>query len=165
MSALFNNPATRLAVEKNLLNVAVQDGYAGIDLELESLAPADQFIFTKYATTVMPISKILLGLAAYGYDWNTTTGASATDCSIPTIDALIAQYHVTPSWDSTNAAPYFTYTDASGDSHTVYYENSASLEPKLQLATQFNLAGVAIWQAGSESQAFLGTLQAWAGSA
>lgn len=107
-----------------------------------------------YATAVMPPSKILLGIPAYGYDWDTTTQKWATANSLTTVDATIAKYHIHPSFDAKTQVPYFQYTDSTGDEHTVYYENAKSIEEKWQLVYDYNLAGVAIWRTGLENSAF-----------
>lgn len=104
-----------------------------------------------YATSVIPAGKIILGMPAYGYDWNTTTGKAATALSLPKVTTLMAQEHATQHWDSTDAVPYFTYVDAHGDHHIVYYTNEASMERKLVLAEKFHVAGVAMWKAGLEN--------------
>lgn len=102
----------------------------------------------KYATTVIPKEKIYLGLAAYGYDWssNGTKAYSINGCY-----NLAVTYGATILWDSTSQCPYFTYTDANRVAHTVWFENSMSIEPKLDLVNSYNLAGVGIWRLGLEN--------------
>ncbi|MDQ0189925.1 peptidoglycan-binding protein [Alicyclobacillus cycloheptanicus] len=235
-STILNDASTRTALEQNLVKLAVNDGYKGVDLDFENVKTSDQAIFTqfltelasqlhannkelsvtlpaetgptsepwysaynyaaigniadvvpimayddswqgsaagaiaplywdeqilKYATSTMPKSKILLGIGAYGYDWNTTTGGYAAADSLSQVDALIAKDQITPSWDATDAVPYFNYTDASGDQHTVYYENQASIQQKLNLAASYGVAGIAIWKAGLEDQGLENALQSW----
>lgn len=102
----------------------------------------------KYAVTVIPKEKIYFGLAAYGYDWssNGTKAYSINGCY-----NLAVNNGATILWDNTSKCPYFTYTDSSGVVHTVWYENSMSIQPKLDLVNSYNLAGVGIWRLGLEN--------------
>lgn len=102
----------------------------------------------KYAVTVIPGNKILLGTAAYGYDWssNGTKAYSITACY-----NLASTYGAQILWDTASQCPYFTYTDASGINHTVWFENSTSLNYKLDIVNSSNLAGIGIWRLGLEN--------------
>ena len=102
----------------------------------------------KYAVTVIPKEKIYFGLAAYGYDWssNGTKAYSINGCY-----NLAVNNGAAILWDSTSKCPYFTYTDSSGVAHTVWYENSMSIQPKLDLINSYNLAGIGIWRLGLEN--------------
>lgn len=102
----------------------------------------------KYAVTTIPREKILLGTAAYGYDWS-SNGTKAY--SISGIYNLASTYGASIKWDSLSQSPYFTYTDTSGISHTVWFENAQSLNYKLDLVNSYNLSGIAIWRLGLEN--------------
>lgn len=101
-----------------------------------------------YSLTVIPKEKILLGLAAYGYDWySTTTKAySVTGCY-----NLSSTYNVLINWDDVSKSPYFKYIDSSNVSHSVWFENGQSISYKLDLVNQKGLAGVGIWRLGLEN--------------
>ncbi len=111
----------------------------------------------KYATTVIPNEKIYLGLAAYGYDWS-TTGTKAY--SINGCYNLATNNGATILWDNTSKCPYFTYTDTNGVPHTVWFENSMSIEPKLDLLSQYDLAGIGIWRLGLENSDYWNVINA-----
>lgn len=102
----------------------------------------------KYATTVVPKDKLLLGTAAYGYDWS-SNGTKAY--GISGIYNLAATYGAVIKWDSISQSPYFTYSDASGISHTVWFENAESLNYKLDLVNSYDLAGIGVWRLGLEN--------------
>lgn len=102
----------------------------------------------KYAITVIPKEKLLLGNAAYGYDWS-VNGTKAY--SIPNIYNLATTYGATIQWDSISKASYFTYTDTAAISHTVWFENAQSLNYKLDLVNTYDLSGIAIWRLGLEN--------------
>lgn len=102
----------------------------------------------KYAVTVIPKEKLLLGTAAYGYDWS-SNGTKAY--GISSIYNLASTHGAVIKWDSVSQSPYFTYTDASSVSHTVWFENAQSLNYKLDLVNSYNVSGIAIWRLGLEN--------------
>lgn len=101
-----------------------------------------------YSLTVIPKEKILLGLAAYGYDWysNSTKAYSVTGCY-----SLASTYNVLVNWDDVSKSPYFYYKDSSSISHTVWFENAQSILYKLDLVNQKGIAGIGIWRLGLEN--------------
>lgn len=109
-----------------------------------------------YAVTVVPKEKILLGTAAYGYDWssNGTKAYSISQCN-----NLAATYGVQIQLDPVSQCPYFSYTDNTGIKHTVWFENGTSLAYKLDLVNTFNLSGIAIWRLGLEDSNYWSTIK------
>lgn len=108
----------------------------------------------KYAVTQIPAAKILIGLPAYGYDWNTTagTGKAVMYKSAPN---LIATTGAVPQWDAYQQSPWFTYTSTTdGSSHTVWYENSTSITAKAALVKKYSLGGISVWRLGMEDESF-----------
>lgn len=107
----------------------------------------------RYAITQMPRSKILLGIPAYGYDWNLQTG-KVTALSYTQVMSRAKALGIDPSWDQTARSPYFKYVDSHGARHEVWFESSSSIKPKLDLVTAYSLGGVAIWRLGYEDDAY-----------
>ncbi|AZV56931.1 glycosyl hydrolase family 18 protein [Clostridium sp. AWRP] len=102
----------------------------------------------KYATTVIPREKIMLGVAAYGYDWS-SNGTKAY--GINGMYNIAATNNATVLWDNISKSPYFNYTDTSGITHSDWFENGQSLGYKLDLVNSYNLNGIAIWRLGLEN--------------
>jgi spore germination protein len=99
-----------------------------------------------YALRYYPARKIVMGIAAYGYDWTARSGkARHTDA----IQGLIRKYRVTPKWHPKYRVPYFTYKSW-GTKHQVWYEDVHSTAAKLTLIKRYNLRGVAVWRLGYE---------------
>jgi GH18 family chitinase len=86
------------------------------------------------------------GVPLYGYDW---VGQSGVDHVWEETTALAKQYGATVNWDSSSASPWFAYT-ARRTRHTVWFENAASVDAKLQMTTAYNAAGVTFWRLGGE---------------
>ncbi len=102
-----------------------------------------------FATTVVPASKIFMGVPLYGYDWS-SAGGRATGVTFTRVKQLVQQYHATPQWSSQDGEPYFTYTDAGGAKHTVWYNDAKAVQARLPLVGKYGLGGVAFWSFGSE---------------
>lgn len=112
----------------------------------------------KYAASVIAPGKILLGLAAYGYDWNTSTNSGHKAVAWKNIPNLISATGAKPQWDATQGSPYFTYA-SNGQNHIVWYENEASIQAKTRLVNQYGLGGVGMWRMGLENLGFWTAVQ------
>lgn len=110
----------------------------------------------KYAVTVIPREKIVLGVAAYGYDWS-SNGTKAY--GINGMYNLASTNGATVKWDDVSKTPYFNYTDANGVAHSAWFENSQSVGYKLDLVNSYNLAGIAIWRLGLENPDYWTTIK------
>lgn len=104
-----------------------------------------------YSLSRIPGEKLLLGIAAYGYDWSSTGDCQGV--SWKKISEFEAQ-NGGANWHEEFSSPYLIYYDQSGDKHEVWYENQSSLELKLDLVNNSGIAGVAIWRLGFEDDAF-----------
>ena len=113
----------------------------------------------RYTISVVPAKKVSLGLAAYGYDWNTTkkTGVSVAWRDIP---ALIKTTGGKPSVDAGSGSPTFTYVANDKSSHIVWYEDAASIGRKVSLAATYKMAGVSVWSLGSSDASFWNAVHA-----
>lgn len=101
----------------------------------------------KYALTMIPKSKIYLGVAGYGYDWS-SKGVESLEYSA--IQNLINRFGADVQWDEAAKSPHFSYTGPDGVEHQVWYENSQSLQYKLNLVNQYDIAGIALWKLSEE---------------
>nr|WP_071317035.1 glycosyl hydrolase family 18 protein [Anaerobacillus isosaccharinicus]QOY36583.1 LysM peptidoglycan-binding domain-containing protein [Anaerobacillus isosaccharinicus] len=108
----------------------------------------------KYATSHINSNKILLGLPAYGYDWNTSKTTGNRALTLKQIDQLIATHNPEIKWNELEQTPYFNYVEANGDHRIVYFENFDSLSVKTSLVNKHNLAGVSMWRMGQENDLF-----------
>jgi spore germination protein len=114
-----------------------------------------------FATTVIPQEKITHGVPFYGYDWIEQSGTALVWYEA---GALAAQYSASLNWDATSASPWFGYVSDAGVPHTVWFENSQSLDAKLQLTAAWNVGGVELWRLGGEDPENWSVLRARFGS-
>ncbi|MGI8386283.1 glycosyl hydrolase family 18 protein [Robertmurraya sp. P23] len=105
-------------------------------------------------TSSIPSNKILIGLPAYGYDWNVTLGSGHKAVTYKQIKALIAAQQPVIKFDTTSQSPYFNYVDSNGNSHVVWFENNESIIAKTNLVSKYGLAGVSVWRMGQEDRTF-----------
>ncbi|MDA8336416.1 MAG: glycosyl hydrolase family 18 protein [Peptococcaceae bacterium] len=101
-----------------------------------------------YATSVIPPNKILMGIAAYGYNWS-PNGTSVVEWNQ---NGQLAQ-DGRIGWNNASDSPYLYYY-AGGVEHVVWFENKQSLAMKLQLVKQYGIAGIAFWRLGYENSSF-----------
>ncbi len=102
-------------------------------------------------------SKLLLGLAFYGYDYQFTQQK---------VDAIVGhqyleymnKYKPKTNWDEAGAEQWMDFSDDKKNQHRVYYPSVKSIEKRLQAAKEKKLAGVMIWEAGQGLDEFLNVL-------
>ena len=98
----------------------------------------------RYAVSVIPPQKIVLGVPGYGYDWG--GGPVAAPLSFSQAAGLDDQYA------RGRAGSHFAYT-AQGVVHEVYFNDSQSFAGQVQVALDYNLRGVVLWRLGIEDPA------------
>lgn len=106
----------------------------------------------EYATRTISPDRILLGLAAYGYDWPTSDGRAVGMGRMlgePYLAEVARSSRAAIIWDDRAQVPYFKYWRGTQE-RTVYFENKYSAAFKLELARKFGLGGVAVWRLGLE---------------
>ncbi|MEY4972835.1 MAG: hypothetical protein RL399_792, partial [Actinomycetota bacterium] len=130
----------------------------------------------QYAVSVMPASKVYVGIAGYGRDWVTAVsgvcpanvasvirpGAKAATFVMRNAQALAASYGVTPTYDEKFGESTFSYqkvyngTTAGGlatsctASRTAWYQDAKSYELRANLVNKYRLGGLAAWTIGME---------------
>ena len=99
-----------------------------------------------YAVTEIPSEKILMGMPNYGYDWTLpyTRGEAASSIGFTAATELATRYNSEILYDEKTQTPYFYYTE-NGVRHVVWFDDPRSIEAKLGLVEEFDLAGVSYW--------------------
>ncbi|PET55534.1 glycoside hydrolase [Bacillus sp. AFS001701] len=103
----------------------------------------------QYAITVVPRSKLLLGIPQYAYDWP-IAGEIQKGIAYSTQNAInmYKKYESQVYYDREASAPAFRYIDKYGTPHEVWFEDPRSLIAKFHLVKDFNLAGLGCWHIG-----------------
>lgn len=100
-----------------------------------------------YAVSVIPPSKIHLGIPNYGYDWTlpyVRGGIGAVTLGSIEAVQLAVQNNVVILYDTTAMAPYFYYS-ADGADHEVWFEDVRSIRAKFELIQEYGLRGAGYW--------------------
>ena len=130
----------------------------------------------KYAISIMPASKVYLGLPGYGKDWVTkvegvcpsnlakiiTPSAKAGTFLMRDAASIAATYGAVPTYNETFAEVTFSYkreytgTTSSGlsttctASRTAWHQNAQSFSVRAKLVAKYQLGGAAQWVIGQE---------------
>jgi spore germination protein len=104
---------------------------------------------TSFAASKIPKEKIILGFALYGIDWVNRLGKEIEWEEVLT---LVNTNGAKVRWDSESSSPWFEYREADETKHVVWFENSYSIEDKLYIAREHDVAGVFFWDLGGEHQ-------------
>ncbi len=107
----------------------------------------------------VPASKIVMGLGAYGYDWQDGT-TKAEDLSFQQAAQVAEQNRVGDDGiihiDPQSLNPYFTYSDDSAGarspeiSHTVWLQDATTTWNEMRAAQPYHTLGAALWELGKE---------------
>jgi len=150
------------------------------DYSVAKVGPIGPITWTErtvqYAVTVMPASKVYVGIPGYGRDWVTAVsgvcpanvasvikgGAKAATFVMRDAQNLAASYGVTPTFDEKFGEMTFSYqkvyngTTAGGlatsctASRTAWYQDAKSYALRAELVNKYRLGGLAAWTIGME---------------
>ena len=95
----------------------------------------------------VPPAKIVLNLAAYGYDWGADTTVNLSYQEALSL-AAESDGHIKFNNDTYNC--HFKYYDGKDLLHDVYFTDAGTNFNTLRFATEYGLAGTAVWRLGSE---------------
>lgn len=119
-----------------------------------AVAPIDQVSkVLNYAVSVIPRSKIMMGMPLYGYDWTLPYmpgGRFARRVSPIQATQLAVKEGSNIEFDAKAQSPYFHYYDNNGNRHEVWFEDARSVYSKFRLANAYRIRGVSYWVLGSD---------------
>jgi len=130
----------------------------------------------QYAISIMPASKVFIGLPGYGRDWITTVSGTCPVSAPPglTAGAKAATFKMNyaaakavidgaiPSFDEKFSEATYSYSKVFNGlttkgaatscsvARTVWYQNDRSFTERTQLVGKYQLGGVALWTLGME---------------
>lgn len=118
------------------------------------VAPINQVrAVLNYAVTVIPRSKIMMGMPLYGYDWTLPYlphGAFARRVSPQQAIGIAGRFGARIQYDYTAQSPFINYWDEKGNNHIIWFEDARSARAKYLLENEFKLRGVSYWVLGSD---------------
>ena len=132
----------------------------------QAVSPVDRMRkVLDYAVTKIPSGKILLGFSNYGYNWVLPwqQGRAASVISNTAAMNLAAANFAQIKFNEQAQAPFFNYTDPSGVRHEVWFEDARSVKARLQLVSEYNLAGISYWTINYQNRAGFAVLESMHG--
>ncbi len=134
------------AAADRLFLMTYEWGYTyGPPMAVAPIGPVRQVI--RYAASVIPARKLLMGLPNYGYDWTLPyeRGQSrAVNLGNEAAVRLAARQGVPIRYDEEAQSPYFRYSEDERE-HVVWFEDVRSIRAKLAVCDEFSLRGVGYW--------------------
>lgn len=141
----------------------------------------------KYAVSVIPASKIYLGVPGYGRDWiinvtgtcpvdlaaTITPNASAATFVMRNAATLASTYSQTPTYVAKYGESTFTYTKvytgltkggqatSCSAQRTVWYQDPQGFLLRANFVTKYHIAGIAEWTLGMEDPAAITVLRGY----
>ena len=103
-------------------------------------------------TSVVPASKVILGVPYYGYDWPTAGPAQGDPAtggpSAVSYAQVVAGAHPV-YWDPVTQTPWTSY-QVGTQWHQTWFDDATSLALKAQLADSYHIAGLGVWALGMD---------------
>ncbi|NLK21486.1 MAG: LysM peptidoglycan-binding domain-containing protein [Epulopiscium sp.] len=103
----------------------------------------------KYTMTKMPRDKTVAAVSVFGFDFNLTTGRNTYVTHSMAVNRA-RQYNAEIIFDEATQTPMYSYTDAQGNKHEVWFEDDRSIKAKVQRAWDLGIKGIALWRLGME---------------
>lgn len=97
----------------------------------------------------VPPEKIILGMAGYGYDWKLKS-KKVEILSYQEALANARESEAVVEFDNDTYNLHYRYYDGSDSLHEVHFTDAATNFNTLRFATEYQLAGTALWRLGSE---------------
>jgi spore germination protein len=141
-AAAYDYPALGQVVDQ-LIMMAYDYHYAGGKPGPISPITWDRAVIA-YARSVMPPSKVFLGMPLYGYVWRTSDN-SGTAYWILGMENTAARHGATITRDAAADEATFTYTDG-GQTYVGWYVDAQGAADRLQLAHDMGIGGVVAWR-------------------
>ncbi len=101
----------------------------------------------EFTQTETNMKNVLIGLANYGYQWETPyiQGNCAKTISSYHAIELAREHKAEIVFDNASLSPFFTYYTEGNQRHDVWFEDVRSMRAKLSLIPIYHLAGISIW--------------------
>ncbi|MDF2510250.1 MAG: hypothetical protein K0S04_116 [Herbinix sp.] len=107
--------------------------------------------FINYINTIIPPSKVIIGIPTVGYDWQLPFVPGISETRLLTYTSAINLANAVDAviqFDDVSQTPFYTYYDVRENAsiqHIVWFIDARSINALLDLASENNLLGSGIW--------------------
>jgi spore germination protein YaaH len=115
---------------------------------------------SEYSAKTISPRKVSLGVPFYGRQWEAAEPGKWSSRSTRYRDAAAAMATAESLWDETESTPHLTF-DTAGHRTELWYEDTRSLQIKMQLVREMGFVGISAWVLGQEDPAFWASLDGW----
>lgn len=98
----------------------------------------------------IPSEKIILCMAAYGYDWSVDKTDTTQTVSFQNALKIARESEGKIDFDNNTYNLNYNYYDDKDTLHHVYFTDAATNFNTLRFASEYNISGVALWRLGTE---------------
>ncbi|MEU8889613.1 glycosyl hydrolase family 18 protein [Streptomyces sp. NPDC048442] len=106
-----------------------------------------------HATAKVPREKLEVALPGYGWDWTVGSRARAKHVTWHEAEALRREKKARYVFDTAAGTPHFTYTDADGKRHEVWYQDARGTTAHLEVVRKHGVPATGLWALGFEDPA------------
>jgi cellulose synthase/poly-beta-1,6-N-acetylglucosamine synthase-like glycosyltransferase/spore germination protein YaaH/peptidoglycan/xylan/chitin deacetylase (PgdA/CDA1 family) len=96
----------------------------------------------------VPIPKLVLCIAGFGYDW--PKGGEGSAITYQQALSIAKENNSKITYDNDSYNLYFTYKDKTGHEREVHFTDAATNFNAIRFSTEYGFAGTALWRMGSE---------------
>ena len=101
--------------------------------------------------SIVPPSKLVLMVGAYGYDWNDAEGRlSAQERTFQNVVTALRDSGAVMRFDQESLNPVATYQSPDSTDHELWFLDAATAYNEIRLAQELGVAGISFWRLGSE---------------
>lgn len=118
---------------------------------LTEAGPIASFAWTKswLETIATPLEKTIIGLNAYGYDWNITRKGEAIQLAFSQVIEFAERHGLQVQWDPVSRNPYVAYKENQKE-RVIWFADSTVFFNEIKMAWDRGVAGAALLQMGLE---------------
>ena len=103
------------------------------------------------ALRAMAPDKLILAMAAYGYDWNDADARDeGTEVTFQDVMSAARENGATVHFDSVSLNPYVSYTEPDSTDHLIWFLDAVTVHNQVLVGEKLHVAGTALWRLGDE---------------
>ncbi len=100
---------------------------------------------------LIPRGKAIMGMGAYGYDWNDAgNSANIVQETVPDIWHTSRENHVLPMFDTDVSQPYLAWTTVDSVDHFIWYLDATTAVDEVRIGRKRGVTSMALWRLGAE---------------